>query len=173
MSVAPTPAPIHPIGTAGEVTVNDWPLVHAPWSSALLAVGIAMITLLAAWGSGSWVMSLCALLALTSATWRQWVPVRLVIDNRGIRQHAFSRSHMIEWTSIGRIQWRQNGVTFFPHGPTEPLMNFRGLYVPWENRRDGFGLIIRYHALRCGIEIIEQRPESKHSNSSHLNSSAS
>jgi len=150
---------VHPVGSVSEFTITDWPLIHAPWRCVLLALAIAAITMLAVGGSGSWVMGLFAWLALISSTWRQWVPVRLVIDHRGIRQHAFSGSRLTEWTSIGRIQWRHEGVTFYPLGRSAPLANFRAFFIPWDDRRDTLGAILRYHALRRGIEIIDPPAE--------------
>ena len=90
-------------------------------------------------------LALFAVLALTLALWRFFVPVQFELNADGVNQWVFRRHRRISWNDIHRYEICSNGVLLLPHTDYCPMDAYRGLYLPWRNRREEVMAQVHYY----------------------------
>jgi hypothetical protein len=90
-------------------------------------------------------LALFAVLVLTMALWRFFIPVLFELNTDGVNQWVFRRHRRISWNEIHRYDICSKGVLLLPHTDRCPMDAFRGLYLPWRNRREEVLAQIHYY----------------------------
>src|SRR5688572_21893241 len=83
-----------------EVILASWPLRQQPLSSLAMFAVAGATSGLVGWAAGQWLVGMVAGLALATTLWRTWLPVRYIINGRGVTQVIFGRQRLIPWNSI-------------------------------------------------------------------------
>ena len=128
-----------------SVRWRSWPLrerlvlgalVLATWATAV--VGIQQYT-------ESLSMALLAGAALMVSLWRFVVPVVFELDVDGVHQWILGRHVQIPWPSVRQYRVFSDGVLLLPYAESCPIDAFRGLYLPWRDRREEVLANIRFY----------------------------
>ena len=90
-------------------------------------------------------LALFAVLVLTVALWRFFIPVLFELNTDGVNQWVFRRHRRISWNEIRRYEICSKGVLLLPHADSRPMDAFRGLYLPWRNRREEVLAQVHYY----------------------------
>jgi hypothetical protein len=124
------------IGAAPNVVWVSWPLLDSAPYSALAVMALSIAGLLAGATTGRFVWAIAVPLVLAACSWRFFVPVRYELDESGVTQQVFGWVQRAAWVDVRRFDVCAHGVMLFSHAETIPLDAFRGLYLPWCDRRD-------------------------------------
>ncbi len=100
-----------------------------------LVVGLLVGAVLIRWLSGQTYLALMAVIALAVALWRFFLPVEFELNERGIDQRVFGRRRHVPWQAVQRYEVCSSGVLLLPDEDRSPMAPFRGLYLPWSDRR--------------------------------------
>ena len=90
-------------------------------------------------------LALFAVLALTVALWRFFIPVLFEVNTDGVNQWIFGRHRRISWNEIRHYKICSRGVLILRHADWRPVDAFGGLYVPWRNRREEVLAQVHYY----------------------------
>ena len=134
ISVAPEP-----------VTIHIWPLRQRPVSS-LLTIGIAILaSAFVGWWFEFWPLGgiIAVLLAITG--WTILLPQRIELSSTGIRHVVLGRVRLIPWTAIRRYTVHATGVVLLPDDQVIGLSPLRGLFLPWNGKRQEIQAHLEYH----------------------------
>jgi hypothetical protein len=123
----------------------SWPLVDAAPYSALLVMALSATGLLAAATTGRTVWAVAVPLVLAACGWRFFVPVRYELDKSGVTQQVHGWVQRTLWTDVRSFDVCPRGVMLFSHTETIPLDAFRGVYLPWGERRDEVLSAVRFY----------------------------
>ncbi|MBL8829171.1 MAG: hypothetical protein JNM18_19465 [Planctomycetaceae bacterium] len=150
MPSQPPPIESPPRPTLSAVTVR-WqyrPWVDAPWlvgGLILLAVLTRFVILRETQRELD--AALAAALMLL-AGWRSLMPTKFEAGPAGFKVDTLLRRKRIAWRDIERIEVGRAGVFLIPPGSSWGW--WRGLYIPWINRRDDVLAMVR----QCGPRLI-------------------
>ena len=132
-------------GSPLQIHVVNWPVRDHRNRSILLGVGILLIAIFTGMLSTSVVMGLLVGCALTIASWRYWLPVSYEIGPYGIRQIVFKRIQRISWRQFSRIEFRPQGIRFFPDHDPAQLANLRALYICHPKQDETLKQVVTYY----------------------------
>lgn len=90
-------------------------------------------------------LALLAAAVLAASLWRFFLPVTFELNADGVNQYFFGRHRSIIWKEIRRYELRPAGVLLSPFSDSCPMDAFRGLFLPWGDRRDEVLGQIRYY----------------------------
>lgn len=124
-------------GVIPGVRATQWPLrdepLHAMLGLGCCAAAGAFCMLL----SHSVLMGLLAMLALTLAVWKLWVPVTVELRPLGIMLTIWQyRRWWLPWRDIDHVELWQRGVVIRPRTRSERAGVARALYMPWSRDRE-------------------------------------
>jgi hypothetical protein len=122
---------------------RSWPLGDGGRQLWLLVSVLSVVAAVVGYATGSprWMAASVALVA--AAAWRIFVPVVFELNTLGVSQHLLGRIRRIPWSAIEYARIGREGVFFSLDGT--PLADLRGLYVPWENRRNEVLAVVDYY----------------------------
>ena len=137
MSTAPSPptAEKRPVPPPA-IRWRSWPLREDWTKAAMVLAGIAGTSVLVHSMGVAPHMTFLAMTALAVALWRFFIPVAFELSADGVDQHILGRRRRLPWQAIRRYEKSTTGVLLLPHADRCPMDVFRGLYLPWADRRD-------------------------------------
>jgi len=115
---------------------RSWPLVDDLSRTVIVVIGLVAAWVLVRWTTGQTLLALMALVVLAVSLWRFFLPTSYEISDEGLDQWFFGYRRRIHWKAIRRYEIRSAGVLLLPHADRRAVDVFRGLYLPWCERRD-------------------------------------
>ena len=122
---------------------RSWPLGDGGRQLWLLAAVLVVVAVVvgSTMESPRWAAISAALVA--AAGWRVFVPVVFELNALGVSQHLLGRVRRVPWSAIEYARIGREGVFFSLDGG--PLADLRGLYLPWEGRRNEVLALVEYY----------------------------
>jgi hypothetical protein len=139
-----TAAPVaSPRNSPVPIVWRVWPLGDGGRQLWLLVAVLLIVAVVVGLATESprWMAVSAALVA--AAAWRVFVPVVFELNALGVSQHLLGRIRRIPWSAIEYARVGREGVFFTLDGAA--LADFRGLYVPWESRRNEVLALVEYY----------------------------
>ncbi len=135
-----------PTLSVGSLRWQYRPLIDAPW----LVGGLVLMAIVTRWAilretQRDLDAALAAVLVLL-AGWRSLMPTKFELGPAGLKVDTLFRRKRIAWRDVDRIEIGRGGVFLIPPGSNWGW--WRGLYVPWFNRRDDVLAALRQYAAR-------------------------
>ncbi len=115
---------------------RSWPLADDLLRTMIVVVGLVVAWVVVRWVTGQTAMAVIALVALAISLWRFFLPVSYELSVEGVDQWFFGHKRRIPWKTVRRYEIRPAGVLLLPRSERCPMDVFRGLYLPWGNRRE-------------------------------------
>ena len=122
---------------------RSWPLGDGDRQVWLLAIVLAIVATVVGSATGSPRWMAVSVVLVAAAAWRIFVPVVFELNALGVSQHLLGRIRRVPWSAIEYACIGREGVFFSLDGT--PLADLRGLYVPWESRRNEVLALIEYY----------------------------
>ena len=113
----------------------NWPLRDQPIYAAASLVGCCAVGLVAGWISRSVSMGLLASLAVASAMWQLWIPIRTEFGPRGVTLTWLRRRRRIFWRDIGHLDLLSEGLFLCREPSGADCSGLGGLFLPWGRDR--------------------------------------
>ena len=129
---------------------RSWPLVRGGWRGVgfiLLPALVAGVTLAST--ARPDLAGLAAALVI-GASWRFFVPITFEIGPAGVVQQVFGLRRRLAWRSLRRVEAGEQGV--FLAQEDVPLATLRGVFVPWDGRRQEITEQLKHYLERIGVE---------------------
>ncbi len=121
------------------------PIRDSILGACLVPVGLAAAGMGVYAATGRVHLAIFAVLVLVLSLWRFFVPVSFELNVDGVNQWVFRRHRRISWDEIHRYEVCSKGVLLLPHTDYCPMDAFRGLYLPWRNRREEVMAQVHYY----------------------------
>ncbi len=113
---------------------------------AVLVLGMLLAAwILVRWLTGQAPLAMLALALLMVTLWRFFVPVTFELNAQGVEQSLFRWRRRIPWSAVGSYEVCHGGVLLLPTVQQRPVDVFRGLFLPWDGRREEVLAHVRYH----------------------------
>ena len=122
---------------------RSWPLGDGGRQLWLLVLILSIVASTVGYTTDSPRWMVVSVLLVAAAAWRMFIPVVFELNALGISQHLLGRIRRIPWSAIEYARIGREGVFFSLDGA--PLADLRGLYVPWEGRRNEVLVAVEYY----------------------------
>jgi hypothetical protein len=122
---------------------RSWPLADGGRQLWLLIAALTAVAVVVGYATESATATAASVALVAVAAWRMFVPVVFELNALGISQHLLGRIRRIPWSAIEYARLGAEGVFFSLDGA--PLADLRGLYVPWEGRRNEVLALVEYY----------------------------
>jgi hypothetical protein len=119
-----------------SLQVVNWPLRDDGIRGWLMIALLAGVAAAAGEVAHSVPMGSVVFVALATAAWRLWIPVRFEFNAKGITETVFGRRRRMPWTDFARYEVRRGGVLLLADSQPSVLAPFRGLFIRWRDQRD-------------------------------------
>jgi hypothetical protein len=127
---------------------DSWPAGENALAGFVVAVSLAAVGLLVHRITAQVHLAALSVGAVSLALWRFFLPIRYELNQDGVQQWILGGRRGIPWDSIRRYEVCRTGVLLLPFHDDCTMDAFRGLYLPWGNRRDEVLARIRYYVDR-------------------------
>jgi hypothetical protein len=122
---------------------RSWPLGDGGRQVWLLVTVLSIVAAVVVYSTGSPRWMTVSVVLVAAAAWRIFVPIVFELNALGVSQHLLGRIRRIPWSAIEYARIGQEGVFFSLDGA--PLADLRGLYIPWESRRQEVLALVEYY----------------------------
>jgi hypothetical protein len=122
-----------------------WPLGEQAVGTAIVLVCLAAVGVGVHWLTSQIHLAVLAVAVLALAMWRYFLPIHFELTPEGVNQWLFGGHRRIPWTAIHRYEIRSSGVLLLPFADRSAMDAFRGLYLPWGDRREEVLFQVRFY----------------------------
>lgn len=122
-----------------------WPLVEHALGASLFVAGLAAVGVGVHWLTSQIHLAVLAVAVLLLAMWRYFLPIHYELTPDGVDQWMFGGHRRIPWTAIRRYEVCPSGVLLLPFADRSAMDAFRGLYLPWGDRREEVLFQVRFY----------------------------
>jgi hypothetical protein len=123
----------------------SWPAKQHGLAATMLVIGIVAVGFLVRWTTGEVHLAAIAVVALSVALWRFFLPVRYELNDDGVQQSVLGRHRSVPWDAVHRYEICRTGVLLLPFPDYCQMDVLRGLYLPWGGHRDEILNRIHYY----------------------------
>jgi hypothetical protein len=123
----------------------SWPAREHGLAAVMLVIGLVAVGFLVYRTTGHVHLAGMAVVALSVALWRFFLPVRYELNDDGVQQSVFGRHRGVPWDRVHRYEICRAGVLLLPFSDYCQMDVLRGLYLPWTRHRDDILNRVRYY----------------------------
>jgi hypothetical protein len=114
-------------------------------AAVLLGIGLVSAGFLVYWTTGQVHLAAIAVVPLSVALWRFFLPVQYELNDDGVQQSVLGRHRGVPWDCVHRYEICRTGVLLLPFSDYCRMDVLRGLYLPWGGHRGEILSRIHYY----------------------------